>query len=174
MELAAKSVLVRSSPSLSDRFFTQKLKQSLITRFQSGSEEVEKKNEVGKFIHHEMDLFDKMPKRSDLRRFIRASLCTCYADSELRALSGRDVPWSKRSSAVGRKDFRSLQDCGEFPVDVDQQSDSRFIHAYHHHDEAIKEAVSYIIDNCQMFAHGQKRVPLGNGMTTLLPVLTRL
>jgi hypothetical protein len=178
VELAAKSVLVRLSPSVADPF-TQKLKQALVFRFQSDSENAEKKNgeeqsQVGECLHHQLDLFDKMPVGSDIRRFIRASLCTCYADYELRALSGRDTPWSRRSRFHARNDFRSLQVCGEFPGGVDQQSASSFIHEYHHHDEAIRDAVGYIIDNCQMFAHGQKRVPLGNGMTTLLPVLTRL
>jgi hypothetical protein len=175
VELAAKSVLVRISPSVADPF-TKKLKRALIVRFQSDSEDIENNTngEEQNFIRIQLDLFDKMPPGSDLKRFIRASLSTCYADFELQTLSGRGIPWSKRSSTRGRKDFCSLQDCGEFPDGGVDQSASRCIHEYEQHDEAIKDAVGYIIDNCQMFAHGQKRVPLGDGTTKLLPVLTRL
>jgi hypothetical protein len=42
------------------------------------------------------------------------------------------------------------------------------------HDDAIHNVVAFVVDHCQMHAHGQRQVPLGDGTMRELPVLTRL
>jgi hypothetical protein len=105
-------------------------------------------------------------------------MCNAYGEKDINQIIGVPEPWSRRARFRAQEQFQNLQTSGDlkngefnedsnnvFSTLVDDDDD----------DEAIDVAVHFIvIENCQMFAHGQKRVPIGDGTTVLLPVLTRM
>ena len=126
------------------------------------------------FVKQTIKLYEDLPPESPHATYIRASMCSAYGESDLEQIIGEPEPWSRATRFRAQEQFRNLPISGDLKNDelndafstLDDDDDD---------DEAIDAAVRFIIaENCQMFAHGQKRVPVGNGTTALLPVLTRM
>jgi hypothetical protein len=153
-------------------------REALIQRFQVelGLDEADaipnKKHE--EFICEQIGLVEKAPTMSSVHRFIRGSLCNTYSNKELEKIYEGKLPWSRSTRTKGRKDFRFFKECGVFPNEMeDAHLGLDEILLSDQHDDAIRHAVAFIVHNCNLFAHGQKSVPLGDGSNKLLPVLTR-
>jgi hypothetical protein len=172
-----KSVVVKSSPTHSDPF-VREVEEALIQRFQAelgldAADAISDKKHK-EFICEQISLFEKTPTTSSIRRFIRGSLCNTYTEKELENIYERKVPWGTFARKKGRKDFRFFQEFGAFPEQMEGADlclDE--ILPSDQHDDAIRHAVAFIVHNCNLFAHGQKSVPVGDGSVMLLPVLTR-
>jgi hypothetical protein len=172
-----KSVVVKSSPTHSSPFVAE-VEEALIQRLHvdlgSHGENTISNQRHEQFIQEQIVLFEKTPTMSSVHRFIRGSLCHLYTDKELEKIYGRKVPWGNSARRKGRKDFNFFKEFGAFPNEMgDAHLCLDGILTSDQHDEAIRPAVSFIVHNCNLFAHGQKSVPLGDGSNTLLPVLTR-
>jgi hypothetical protein len=169
-----RSLVVRTSPKHYAPF-VQKVEEALVERLQRELGLDNPKFDTQEhftFLQEQLVLYNGLPSKSGaIKRYIKASLCHGYHEKQLEAIFGNSEPWGRTSRFEAKKDFLCLQQIGEF---YDHQANQDNILVADYHQDAIEYAVGYIVDNCQMFAHGQKRVPLGDGTTELLPVLTRL
>jgi hypothetical protein len=123
------------------------------------------------FLQQQIQLYENLPPESLHATYIRASVCHAYGENDLEQIIGVPEPWSRATRFRAQEQFRNLQISG----DLKNDESNVLLTLDDDDDEAIDAAVHFIVvENCQMFAHGQKRVPVGNGTTALLPVLTRM
>jgi hypothetical protein len=172
-----KSVVVKSSPTHSDPF-VREVEEALIQRFQVelGLDEKDAISNMKhkEFICKQIELYEKTPTTSSVHRFIRGSLCNTYSNKQLEKICERKVPWGSCARKKGKKDYRFFQEFGAYPNEMeDAHLCLDGILPSDQHDDAIRHAVAFIVHNCNLFAHGQKSVPLGDGSVMSLPVLTR-
>ena len=165
----AKSLCKDSSPRGTAQFVEQtklglirRLQDQLNTQPGTHSEEGQR---IRKLFLEQMEIYKISAPGSDIRRYIRAAMCQLPEEVLVDFLGEAAdlIDWKRRSRFRERSDFRALLDHGYFDGTAQLSRDALADVNDNFHEEEMHDVVAFVVDHCQMYAHGQRQVPLGDG-----------